>query len=115
MPGDGMHAEDRHQRLRRDADLLQAFAPRGVDQLLAALDPARRHLDHVALPDREMRAEPELADQHDLVARQIDRDDDHHAPDPHDVARQRAVGAVGQRDAIALIAIEAAAEHAPAR
>ena len=38
-----------------------------------------RHLDQVAQPEREMRAEPELADQHDLVALQIDRQDDHDA------------------------------------
>ena len=35
---------------------------------------------------RQMRAEPELADQHDLVALKIDRNDDHDAADPHRVA-----------------------------
>ena len=75
--------EDRHQRPRRDADLLLAFAPRGVGDVLAALDPAGRHLDQIARAEREMRAEPELADQHDLVALQIDRQDDHDAADPH--------------------------------
>ena len=41
--------------------------------IFAALDPAGRQLDQVALAEREMRAEPELADQHDFVALKIDR------------------------------------------
>ena len=60
-----------------------------------------------------MRAEPELADQHDFVALEIDRQDDHDAPDPHDVALDRV--APSQRHAIALVAIEAAAAILRAR
>ena len=98
--------EHRHQRPRRDADFLLAFAARGIGDVFAALDPPGRQLDHIALAEREMRAEPELADQHDFVALQIDRQDHHDAPDPHAVALDRRAV---QRDAIALIAIEAAA------
>ena len=82
-PGRRHQVEQRHQALRRDADLLLAFAAGGVGDVFAALDPAGRHLDQVAAAEREMRAEPELADQHDLVALEIDRQDDHDAPDPH--------------------------------
>ena len=69
MPGDGIRSKigtsvcgatpisSRHSRRAASIDVL------------AALDPPRRHLDQIALPDREMRAEPELADQHDFVAR----------------------------------------------
>ena len=71
-----------------------------------ALDPPGRQLDHVALAEREMRAEPELADQHDFVALQIDRQDDDDTPDPHGIALERRAV---QLHAIAFIAIKAAA------
>ena len=96
-PGRRHQLEDRHQRVRRDADFLLAFAPRGLGDVLAALDPAGRQLDQVAAPEREMRAQPELADQHDLVALQIDRQDDHDAPDPHAVALDRRAVAASTR------------------
>ena len=41
--------EQRHQRSRRDAGFLLAFAPGGVGHIFAALDPPGRHLDQIAL------------------------------------------------------------------
>ena len=105
-PADGISSKIGTSDPRRNADLLLAFAPRGVADVLAALDPAGRHLDQIALAEREMRAKPELADQHDFVAIEIDRQDDHDAADPHGIALDRRAV---QLHAIAFVAINAAA------
>src|SRR5512143_1729292 len=98
--------ENRHELRCSDAYLLLALAPCSVQHVLAALDPARRDFDQVALAQRQMRAEPELADQNDLVARKVDRKQYYHTADAKNVAfEHRAV----QRDTIAVITIETAA------
>ena len=111
-PGDGIRSNSGTSVRGRDAGFFLAFAAGGVGDVFAALDPPGRHLDHVALAEREMRAEPELADQHDLVALQIDRQDDDDPPDPHGVALERRAV---QLHAIALVAIECRRRDSRAR
>ena len=74
--------------------------------VFTALDPSGRHLDQIALAESQVRAKPELTDQHDFVAIEIDRQDDNDPPDPHRIARERRAV---ELHAIALVAINAAA------
>jgi len=82
------------------------YAAGGIGDVFARLDPSGRQLDHVALAKREMCTEPELADQHDFIALQIDRQDNDDTPDTNGVALERRAV---QPHAIALITIKTAA------
>ena len=68
-PADGINSKDRNERARRRR-FLPGTAPRGRSPP-AALDPPPPALDQIALAERKVGAEPELADQHDLIAVEI--------------------------------------------
>jgi hypothetical protein len=112
--GRGHQVEHRHQSLRNEPDLLLAFAQRRLGRLLTRLDVPGRHLDQIAPAERKLRAQPELADQDDLVARKIDGKNHRHAPDPHHLAGQWLVLA-GKADAIAFIVVAAPPDQLPSR
>jgi hypothetical protein len=74
--------------------------------ILAALDAAGRNLHKIAQADRQMRADTELADQNDLVAVEIDRQDHHHFSNPQRIAHERRAV---ESDAVPLVSLETAA------
>ena len=107
MPGVGI-TSNRGTSVRGATPISSWHSRRAASaHIFAALDPPRRHLDQIALAQREMGAEAKLADQHDFVAVEIDRQDHHDPSDPHGIAsHRRAV----QLHAIAFIPMDAAAE-----
>ena len=61
-------------------------ADRGIDGLITFIDEAGGNLHHLAAAAGQMRPEPELAHQHQLVAFGIIREDRHHMADLEQVA-----------------------------
>ena len=68
------------QRSRLYADLLVAFASRGLFSGFAMFHMTCDDLNELAQTERQMGCNPELADQHDHVARRVN------CQDPNDVA-----------------------------
>ncbi len=110
MPDDGMTVKIRNEPPRLKAGLLLALTTCGGEHLLAALDAARRQLDHVAPSGREMRAEPKFSNQHDLVTPRYRWEKRPPRVRPDHVAFEGGRDMVRQIDAMALIAIEPAAK-----
>ena len=71
--GRGEVGEQLNQGIGRNADFLDAFAPRGDGRRLARLDVAGDDLDELSTSGGELRRQAELPQQHDLGARKIDR------------------------------------------
>ena len=81
--------EQQVQRLRLNANLLNAFASRCLLRGLARLHMASHDLGLLAEAYGQMRGEPELPDQHDHVARRVDREDANDLTDVQDIAGER--------------------------
>src|SRR5262249_33057489 len=78
-PGRRQITEQFDQHVRRDADLFDAFAPRGRERRLIRLHVPGDDLDEISLAVGKVGREAKLADEDDLAAGQIDRQ---HGPRP---------------------------------
>jgi hypothetical protein len=76
-PGRRQIAEQFDQHVRRDADLFDAFAPRGREQRLIRLDVPGDDLDEISLAVGKVGRDAKLADEDDLAAGEIDRQHGH--------------------------------------